>query len=368
MKSVPYINLPLQHSKIKGELLVAFGRVLDEAQFILGKDVGIFEDNLAHYCGVKYAVGVNSGTDAIFLALKGYHIGEGDEVITAPNSFLATASSIIAAGAKPVFVDIRDDLNINPDLIESKINKKTKAIMPVHLTGKPAEMKPILELAKKYNLRVIEDAAQAIGAEYYNQKIGSIGDVGCFSLHPLKNLNACGDAGAILTNDENLYKTLIQLRNIGMKNRDEMDIWGYNSRLDTLQAALLNVKFSHLDKWTEERRQSASFYSEYLHSYVRTPVEEKNEKCIFHTYVIQTECRDELQHFLETNGIGTKVHYPIPIHLQKASDFLNCRRGDFPVCERVVSQMLSLPIHQDLTEEDKVYVVETVKSFFRNHR
>ncbi len=366
MRNVPYINLPLQHSKIKGELLAAFGKVLDEAQFILGKDVAIFEEKLARYCNVKYAVGVNSGTDAIFLALKGYHIGEGDEVITVPNSFLATASSIVATGARPVFVDIRDDLNINPDLIESKINKKTKAIMPVHLTGKPAEMAPILELAKKYNLRVIEDAAQAIGAEYHNQKIGSIGDIGCFSLHPLKNLNACGDAGAVLTNDDYFYKTLIQLRNIGMKNRDEMDIWGYNSRLDTLQAALLNVKFSYLDKWTEERRQTAAFYSEHLHPYVKTPVERKNEKCIFHTYVIQTERRDKLQHFLEAKEIGTKVHYPIPIYLQKASEFLNYRRGDFPVCERAVSQMLSLPIHQDLEEEDKVYVVETVKSFFNN--
>lgn len=368
MRQVPYINLQLQHAKIKRELLAACGRVIDDAQFILGNEVKVFEEKLARYCGVQYAVGVNSGTDALFLALKAFHVGVGDEVITAPNSFLATASCIVATGARPVFVDIREDMNIDPSLIESKINKNTKAIIPVHLTGRPADMEPILKIAKNYDLRVIEDAAQAIGAEYHHQKVGSFGDVGCFSLHPLKNLNACGDAGALLTNNEGLYNAFIQLRNIGMKNRDEMDFWGYNSRLDTIQAALLNVKFSYLDQWTEERRQSARFYSEALRSYVKVPEEGKDEKCIFHTYVIQTECRNEMQRFLEENGVGTKIHYPIPIHLQKASKFLNYSREDFPVCERVTSQMLSLPIHQDLTVEDKVYVVETIKKFFDHHK
>src|SRR3989338_6917135 len=245
---VPYVNLKEQASLLKKE---------------------IFEK----YCGVKYAVGVNSGTDALFLALKSLNIGQGDEVITVPNSFLATATSIIASGSKPVFVDVKEDMNIDPNRVESKITKKTKAIMPVHLTGKPADMFPLQQIAKKYKLHIIEDAAQSIGTEYHGKKTGSFGIVNCFSLHPLKTLNAFGDGGMMTTNDRSIYETLIQFRNIGLKNRSESDLWGYNSRLDTLQAAIVNVKFKHLNDWIKKRRENASYYQQHLSEVVQCPKE-----------------------------------------------------------------------------------------------
>lgn len=363
MRSVPFLNLQNQHAAMKPQLLEAIGRVLDQSDFILGKDVAEFEKRLAKYCGTRYAIGVNSGTDAIFLVLKAYGIGPGDEVITAPNSFLATASAIAATGATPVFVDIQEDMNIDPDVIEAKISPRTKVILPVHLTGRPAAMTPILALAKQHRLRVVEDAAQAIGAEYAGKRVGALGDAGCFSLHPLKTLNACGDGGAITTSDPQLYETLVQLRNIGLRNRNESSMWGFNSRLDSLQAAIVNVKFDYLDQWTEERRQNAAFYTEHLHHLVQVPREGSLERCVYHTYVIQTDRRDGLQAFLEGHGVETKVHYPIPIHLQVAARDLQYRLGDFPVCERVVSRMLSLPIYQGLTADDMAYVVEKIRAF-----
>lgn len=364
MKNIPYVNLIKQHALLKEEILEAVGRILDKSNFILGDEVSEFENNIAQYCGVKYAVGVNSGTDALFLSLKVFGIGPGDEVITAPNSFLASASVVMAAGAKPVFVDIREDLNINPALIEEKITTCTKAIIPVHLTGKPADMDPIIGLAKKYNLKIIEDAAQAIGAEYHNKRVGSFGDAGCFSLHPLKTLNACGDAGVITTNDGNLYHLLLQMRNIGLKNRDESDIWGYNSRLDTMQAAILNVKLKYLDEWTEARRKNAGYYMSRLKKVCDTPVEEKNEKSVFHTFVVGVDRRKELIDYLEKNGIGSRIHYPIPIHLQKAAGHLGYKKGDFPVCEKKAERILSLPVYQGLTGDDLEYIVEKITGFY----
>lgn len=364
MKNIPYVNLIRQHALLKEEILEAVGRILDKSNFILGDEVSEFENNIAQYCGVKYAVGVNSGTDALFLSLKAFGIGPGDEVITAPNSFLASASVVMAAGAKPVFVDIREDLNINPALIEEKITARTKAIIPVHLTGKPADMDPIIGLAKKYNLKIIEDAAQAIGAEYHNKRVGSFGDAGCFSLHPLKTLNACGDAGVITTNDGNLYHLLLQMRNIGLKNRDESDIWGYNSRLDTMQAAILNVKLKYLDEWTEARRKNAGYYMNRLKTVCDTPVEEKNEKSVFHTFVAGVDRRKELIDYLEKNGIGSRIHYPIPIHLQKAAGHLGYKKGDFPVCEKKAERILSLPVYQGLTGDDLEYIVEKITGFY----
>jgi dTDP-4-amino-4,6-dideoxygalactose transaminase len=364
MREIPYINLKAQHQQIKDEMVSAFTRVLDHANFILGREVEQFEQETAGYCGTKYAVGVNSGTDALFLCLKAYGVGSGDEVITAPNSFLASASVIVAAGARPVFVDVRDDLNIDPDLIKEKISGRTKAIIPVHLTGKPAEMGPIMELAKKHNLKVIEDAAQAIGAEYGSKKTGALGDAGCFSLHPLKTLNACGDGGVITTDDKNLYQILIQLRNIGLKNRNESDLWGYNSRLDTIQAALLSIKLKHLDRWIRERRKNAQFYNEQLTGIVKVPVDVQNGRSAYHTYVIQTEQRNELQEYLQQHGVGTKIHYPIPIHLQKAAQNLGYKAGDYPVSEKQAGRILSLPVYQGLTGADLEYVVSNVRTFF----
>lgn len=360
---VSYVNLSQQHTKIKEEILTAVDKILTQGDFILGEEVLKFEENLAHYCGVKYAVGLNSGTDALFLALKAYNIGPGDEVIIPPNSFLATASAVVAAGAKPVFVDICEDLNIDPSLIEEKITSKTKAIIPVHLTGKPSDMNPIMEVAKKYNLKVIEDAAQAIGAEYHNKKVGSLGDVGCFSLHPLKTLNACGDAGILTTSDENVYNKIKQLRNIGLKNRDESEVWGFNSRLDTIQAAILNIKLKHLDEWNAIRRSHANLYFDCLPDCLKLPVEGKNEKQAFHTFVIQIKERDALQKHLQDHQITSKIHYPIPIHLQAAAKRFGHNVGSYPVTEKTVNEILSLPIHQNLTEKEVMYVIDTIKSF-----
>lgn len=363
-----YVGLKKQHKNLKNEIMNVVSSVLDHSVFILDGEVAQFERKFAEYCGVKYAVGVNSGTDALFLSLKSLDIGKDDEVITVPNSFLATTSSIIAANAKPVFVDIRDDMNINPDLIGPVITKNTKAILPVHLTGRPAEMDKVMKIANKFGLYVLEDAAQAIGAEYGGKKVGSFGEVNCFSLHPLKSLNACGDGGVITTNNEEIYNKLLQMRNIGLKNRDEADIWGYNSRLDTIQAAVLNVKFRYIDEWIEKRRKNAEFYNKELKAFVRVPEEKPLEKCVYHTYIIQTEKRNELKAYLQKNGIETKIHYPIPIHLQRCARGLKYTSGDFPVTEKQVNEILSLPIYPELTKKELDYVVQIITEFFGRNK
>lgn len=364
MKKVPYINLKVQHADLKDELLSAFGRTLDNADFILGKEVGAFESAISKYCGTKYAIGVNSGTDALFLSLKAYGIGPGDEVITASNSFLASASVIVAVGAKPVFADIRADLNIDPAEIEKMITKKTKAIIPIHLTGKPADMDPINKLGRQYGIKVIEDSAQAIGAKYFSKMTGNLGDAGCFSTHPLKNLNACGDGGFVTTNDKELYKKILQLRNIGLKNRNESDIWGYNSRLDSIQAAILLIKLKYLNGWTKQRIVNAKHYISGLKDIVKVPEIKNNERSVFHTFIIQVDQRDQLQKYLGENGIETRIHYPIPIHLQKAARSCGYKKGDYPVTERSAVRILSLPIYQGLSNTDLSYVVEKIRKFY----
>jgi len=363
MIKVPYIDLKNQHALLKREIMVAIETTLDRCDFILGEEVEKFENSIATYCGTSYALGVNSGTDALFLCLKAYGIGTGDEVITAPNSFLASATVIAATGAKPVFVDIREDLNINPELLEAAVTKRTKAIIPVHLTGKPADMTPIMQIAEKHGLKVIEDSAQAIAAEYNGKKTGSLGHAGCFSLHPLKTLNACGDGGIITTDDKTLYDVIKQLRNIGLKNRDESDIWGYNSRLDTMQAAILNVKLKYLDEWTAERRKNAEYYRNKLADVVKVPQEESYEKQAYHTFVIQVDKRVQLVNYLMEKGVETKIHYPIPIHLQKAAAGLGHKMGDFPVCEEIAGRILSLPIYQGLGEDKQQIVTDAIISF-----
>jgi dTDP-4-amino-4,6-dideoxygalactose transaminase len=368
MMSVNYIGLKEQHKELKDKIQDALLRVLEHSQFILGEEVEEFEENFARYCNVRYAVGVNSGTDALFLALKVLGIGKGDEVITVPNSFISTTSSIIAAGATPVFVDTGDDLNIDPSLIEEKISTKTRAILPVHLTGKPAQMDKVLKIAEKYGLYVIEDAAQAIGAEYKGRRVGSFGVLGCFSLHPLKTLNACGDGGVIVTDDEVIYRKLLCLRNIGLKNRDEAILWGYNSRLDALQASILNVKLEYLDEWIGKRRRNAHFYIKNLRDYVKTPFEHEYEKATYHTFIIQAKERDQLKDYLLSEGVEVKIHYPIPIHLQRAAKHLGYKEGDFPKAEAQAKEILSLPIHQYLTREQIEYVVFKIKDFYRKNR
>jgi dTDP-4-amino-4,6-dideoxygalactose transaminase len=362
---VPYVNLAGQSRPIRAELLAAVAQVLDDGDFILGKAVGEFECKFAGLCGTKYAFGVANGTDALVMAFKALGIGAGDEVITVSNSFLATAASISLVGAKPVFVDVREDYNLDPTLIERALTPKTKAILPVHLTGKPADMQPIMEIARKKKLHVIEDAAQAVGAEYRGKKVGSFGIINCFSLHPLKNLNASGDAGVMTTDDEKLADTLRKMRNHGLKNRDESEFFAYNSRLDSIQAALLNVRFNHLEKWTEARRANAAFYRERLKDVVWCPSDAPHEKQVYHTFVIQAERRDELQKFLLEQGVETKIHYPMPIHLMQAAKYLGYKKGDLPVTERLAQRILSLPIYPELTTEQKELVVGSIRKFYK---
>lgn len=365
---VPFVNLGLQNRLIREELLESVARVLESGQFILGEELAKFESSFAGLCGTKYAVGVANGTDALFLAMKALGIGKGNEVITAPNSFLASASSIHLAGGTPVFADVRDDFNIDPGQVRRRITPGTKAIMPVHLTGRPADMEAILGIAREYGLAVVEDCAQAVAAEYTGKPVGSFGDAGCFSLHPLKNLSVCGDGGMITTSDDRIYQQLLKARNHGLKNRDECEFWSYNSRLDNLHAAMMNVKLRHLPAWTERRRAIAAFFTARLKGLpVIAPADKPSEKAVYHTYIVQAEKRDELKQYLADKEIDTKIHYPIPIHLQDAAKNLGYREGDFPVTERQAGTILSLPVYPELTDEQVEYVADSVSGFYKNN-
>lgn len=361
---VPYVNLPLQHRPLKAALLDAVGRVLDHGQFILGPEVEQFEARFAALCGVRFAIGVNSGTDALILALKALGIGPGDEVITAPNSFVASASCIGVLGARPVFVDVGPDYNLDPNRIEEAITPATRAILPVHLTGRPADMDAILDIARRHDLRVVEDCAQAVLARTHDRPVGSLGDVGCFSLHPLKTLNACGDGGVITTNDPGLAQQFKMLRNIGLRSREDCAVWSHNSRLDTLQAAMLLVKLDLLPAWTEARRANARFYQEQLADVVQTPLDRPFEYAVYHTFVVQAEARDALIAHLAAAGVGTAIHYPAPIHVQAAAAGLGYRAADFPVTMAQAGRIVSLPVYPELTAEQAAYVVEQVRSFY----
>ncbi|MBN2459208.1 DegT/DnrJ/EryC1/StrS family aminotransferase [Candidatus Woesearchaeota archaeon] len=365
---VPYTNFKQQYESIGKEILSAITPILASGDFVMGDSVKKFEKDFADYSQCKYAIGVANGTDALFLSLKALGIGPGDEVITPPNSFLATAGAIIAAGAKPVFVDVREDYNIDPELIEKAITPKTRAILPVHLTGRPVDMEPIMNIAKKHKLFVVEDAAQAVGAEYKGKKVGSFGDAAGFSLHPLKNLNIAGDGGLITTSSDELYKKLSLLHNHGLKNRDECECWGFNSRLDSIHARIALVKLKHIDNWTGKIRKIAKTYAKELKgikgiSYV--PVDKPYEKAVYHTFIIQCDKRDELQQYLLKKGIGTKIHYPIPIHLQKSAASLGYKPGDFPMTETQAKRILSLPIYPELTEEQIRLVIKEIKGFYK---
>ena len=314
--SVPYVAFTEQVAKLKAELMQAFEDVLVSGQYVLGEKGKQFEKEFALYCNTEHAIGVANGTDALHLALKCFGVGPGDEVITAPNSFIASAGAIGVLGAKPVFIDIASDMNIDPDQLEQAITPKTKAIMPVHLTGRPAKMDEILEIAKHYKIPVLEDAAQAAGAKYKDKKVGSLGDAAGYSLHPLKNLHAFGDGGMVTTNNTDIYEMMLQARNHGLIDRDQCGFWSFNSRLDELQASMLSVQLPHLDSWTEERRRLALRYNDLLRPYANVPDEGKGEYCVFQTYVIQIDNRDELQTYLKKNGVQALVHYPLPLHLQ----------------------------------------------------
>jgi len=365
-RKIPYVDIAKQHAPLKKRLLEAIGRVIDHGQFILGDEVKEFEKRFAELCGVRFAVAVNSGTDALIFALRVLNIGPGDEVITAPNSFVSTASCIALLGARPVFADVGEDYNLNASLLEKAVTPKTKAIIPVHLTGRPANMDAILKIAIDRGIAVIEDSAQAILAEYKGKKVGSFGNLGCFSLHPLKTLNACGDGGVITTGDEGFYQRLCQLRNLGLETRDECAVWSNNSRLDSIQAASLLVKMDHLEEWTAKRREHAAYYQKALSgiSQVKVPVDFPHEKSVYHTFVILAENRDGLKKHLEENGIGTAIHYPIPIHLQAVSKSLGHSEGSFPVAEEQAKKALSLPVYPDLKKEDLEYIVKKIGEFY----
>lgn len=364
---IPYVDLVEQHAPLKSEILAAVSEILDSGQFILGQHVEEFEQQFAQLCGVRYAVGVNSGTDALIFALKALGIRRGDEVITAPNSFIASATCIAVLGAKPVFADVREDYNIDPDRIAAVLTDKTKAILPVHLTGRPCDMEPIQALAKDKGLSIIEDAAQAVMAEYNGRKVGSLGNIGCFSLHPLKTLNACGDGGVLTTDDPELYEQLKIMRNIGLRTRDDCVMWSHNSRLDTLQAAILLVKLRYLQEWTNQRRQNAQYYQSRLAGIpqVQIPPEKDKETCVYHTFVIQADRRDELRQFLSAREIGSSIHYPVPIHLSTAGKTLGYPQGSFPVTERQADRILSLPIYQGLTEPQLERVCQSIEEFYK---
>jgi dTDP-4-amino-4,6-dideoxygalactose transaminase len=363
---IPYVNIAAQHALIKNELLSAMSIVIDNGQFILGDEVAEFEQRFAELCGVRYAVGLSSGTDALLLALKAVGIGPGDEVITVPNSFVASAACIALSGARPVFVDVRDDYNMDPTLIEQAITSRTRAILPVHLTGRPADMDQIMDIAKGKGLHIIEDCAQAVIAEYKGNRVGSFGRMGCFSLHPLKTLNACGDGGVLTTNDGDVAEQIRVLRNIGLKTRDDCVVWSGNSRLDTIQAAVLLVKLKYLEAWTEKRRANARFYQDHLANLpqVQLPSDKPHERAVYHTFIIQADHRAELQVHLARLGIGTAIHYPVPIHLQKAARNLGYGPDSYPVAERQAQRILSLPVYPELEEAELQYVVNGIRSFY----
>jgi dTDP-4-amino-4,6-dideoxygalactose transaminase len=362
---VPYTALSYEATILKKDYMAAFENVLLSGHYIIGPELSAFEKEFAEYCQAPFAVGVATGTDALFLVLRSLGLQDGDEVITAPNSFIASASSIALAGAKPVFVDISSDGNMDPALLEKTITPRTKAIMPVHLTGRPVIMPEILDIAKRYNLFVLEDAAQAVGASLNKIKVGSWGDAACFSLHPLKNLRAIGDGGIITTKHRWLYDRLKQARNHGLVSREQCDFWSYNSRLDELQAALLRVQLCHLDTQTEKRRQLALRYNDILRPYVVVPDEGPGEYCVYQTYVILAEYRDELKKYLNDNGVEALVHYSTPIHMQPAARYLGYTSADFPQTIQHVSRILSLPIYPSLTHAQQDHVVTLVSDFFK---
>ena len=365
---VKYVDLAKQ-ANVEAILNDIRELLLKTGQFTLGQPVTELEAKFAKLCNTKYAVGVNSGTDALFLTMEALNIGTGDEVVTAPNSFIATAGAIANAGARPVFVDVSEEYNINADLIEKAVTPRTKAIMPVHLTGNPANMPKIMDVAGRHNLYVIEDACQAVNASIDHQPVGSFDIAGCFSFHPLKNLNVWGDGGIIVTNSKELFDKLVLLRNHGLKNRDEVEFFAYNSRLDTLQAIVANQLLSILDTITDTRIRNAKTYDDALSDmtdYIKIPPRKSNVRQVYHTYVIQAkERRDELIKYLAEKGIEAKVHYPIPIHLQKASEYLGYKEGDFPVCEAQAKSIIALPVHQHLTNGQIAYVINNIREFYK---
>ncbi len=357
--TIPLVDLKIQYLSIKKEIDAAIQNVLQQTDFIGGDAVQEFEKAFGEFCDVKHVIGVANGTDAIHLTLRACGIGDGDEVITAVNTFIATSEAISAAGAKPVFVD-NDEATYTIDVskIEERITPRTKAIIPVHLYGQPADMESIERIAAKHHLIIIEDAAQSHGDFYSGKRLGTFGKAACFSFYPGKNLGAYGDAGAIVSNDDEFASKVRMLANHGRLEKYEHKIEGYNSRLDTLQAAILHVKLAHLEEWTRLRQHHAARLTEILRrqQHIVTPITRDGSTHVFHLFVVRVENRDAVQQRLKEKGIATGIHYPIPLHLQPAYLYLNHQRSDFPVSERYAPQILSLPLFPELTESQLEYI------------
>ncbi|MCX7712457.1 MAG: DegT/DnrJ/EryC1/StrS family aminotransferase [Chthoniobacterales bacterium] len=367
MINIPFVDLSRQYKKYQLQINKKIQEVLNSGNYILGQNLNYFEQNFSHYCGVKYCLGVASGSDALTLSLKAIGVSEGDEVLLPAQSFIATAWTVVNLGAKPVFVDVDNDNNIDINDLNTKVTEKTKAIIPVHLYGKVSRIEEIVSIAKKFNLHVIEDSAQAVGSLKYGKKAGSFGVCSAFSFHPLKVLHAYGDAGAVLTNDENIYGLILKLRNHGLINRDECEVWGINSRLDEIQAAILNFKLNFLEDIILKNIKIANFYIHNLSDIkeIKLPVyDQGNERPNFHRFVIQCEERDGLIKYLFNNGIETKIHYPILIPFQKCCQYLNYKPGDFPNAERLSKRILSLPLFPEMKDEEIEYVVKVIRNFY----
>ena len=365
--TIPLVDLKAQYKTIVPEINTAIQQILKNSAFILGSPVSIFEDAFAQFCNVKYAIGIASGTGALHLALRALGVGIGDEVITVPHTFFATAEAIIHTGATPIFIDVEDQyFNIDPSKLEAAVTEKTKAIVPVHLYGQCADMESILEISKRYNIPVVEDAAQAHGAKYNGVSAGGFGNATCFSFYPGKNLGAYGDAGAVVTNNEDLATKIRMLRNHGRTEKYVHKIIGYGERIDALQAAILNVKLTHLKEWTKKRVNVAHRYSKLLRevNQIITPPVRPNSEHVFHLYVIKCQQRDTLLKHFNQNNIQAGIHYPIPLHLQPALKYLGYKPGDFPVSEELSSSIISLPIYPELSEVDVNRIVHAVKDFY----
>jgi dTDP-4-amino-4,6-dideoxygalactose transaminase len=397
MMDISLLNLKEQYKKIKEEIEIKIIEVMASAQYIMGPEVRAFESEMARYLGCRYAISCANGTDALVLALSALGIGQGDEVITTPFTFFATAEAISRVGALPVFVDVLEGTySMNPEKMEEKITKRTKAVLPVHLFGQPAEMDSIMAVAEKYNLLVIEDACQAIGASYKGRKAGTIGDVGCFSFFPTKNLGAFGDGGMVVTNNEKTAKIVRALRvhGSGSAGKEAFDaingieagaveshgvnetvynpekyynyLIGYNSRLDEMQAAVLRVKLKYLDNWNEKRKEKALLYNRKLEkSSLITPGVNADTESVYHLYTVQSEKRDEITAFLREKGVATGIYYPVPLHLQKVYMNLGYRKGDLPVAEYLSGRTFALPLYPELTEEEQNYIVSCIYEFER---
>jgi dTDP-4-amino-4,6-dideoxygalactose transaminase len=360
---VPFLDLKAQHAPLLDKFDRAIREVIESSAFAGGPFVERFEEEFAAYCGSEYAIGVGNGTDALWLALLALGIGEGDEVITVPDTFFATVEAITYCKARPVFVDVHQDtFTMNPAELENSLTRRTKAIIPVHLFGQPADMDPILEFARANGLFVVEDAAQAHGAEYKGRKAGTMGDAGCFSFYPGKNLGAFGEAGAVVTNDPELREKIQILRDHGQSRKYYHSMMGWNCRMDGIQAAVLSIKLSHLDEANSLRRKHALGYNQAFAGIddVLTPLEARHARHVYHVYAIRVQERDKVRRFLEQKGVGCGVHYPIPIHLQEACRGLGYTEGAFPIAEDLAEEFLSLPMFPELTEEQIEYVARCV--------